>query len=61
MRSRLPKVKVIPRSNSKYLTFYQQAGGGPSTENYSCLLLEVITGTKYDFQHDQSELRLKSS
>ena len=29
-------VKVIPRSNCKCLTFYQQAGGGPSTERHSC-------------------------
>ena len=30
------KVKVIPRSNFKCLTFYWQAGGGPSTERHSC-------------------------
>ena len=33
------EVKVIPRSNCKCLTFYQQAGGGPSTERHSCLFL----------------------
>ena len=32
------EVKVTPRSNCKYLTFYWQAGGGPSTERHSCLL-----------------------
>ena len=30
------KIKVISRFNCKYLTFYQQAGGGPSTERHSC-------------------------
>ena len=30
------KVKVIARSNCKCLTFYRQAGGGPSTERHSC-------------------------
>ena len=29
------KVKVIPRSNCKCLTFYRQVGGGPSTERHS--------------------------
>ena len=29
------KVKVIPRSNCKCLTFYQQVGGGPLTERHS--------------------------
>ena len=29
------KVKVIPRSNCKCLTFHRQAGGGPSTERHS--------------------------
>ena len=33
------KVKVIPRSNCKCLTFYWQVGGGPSTERHSCLIL----------------------
>ena len=32
------KIMVIPRSNCKCLTFYQQAGGGPSTEGiFVCL------------------------
>ena len=30
------KVKVIPRSNCKHLSFYQQAGGGPLAERHSC-------------------------
>ena len=30
------KVKVIPRSYCKCLTFYQKAGDGPSTERHSC-------------------------
>ena len=30
------KVKVIPRSNCKCLTFNWQVGGGPSTERHSC-------------------------
>ena len=37
------KIKVIPRSDCKCLTFYQQGGGGPSTERHSrceyCTLL----------------------
>ena len=37
------KVKVIERSNCKCLTFYQQAGGGPSTERHSCWTLAVIS------------------
>ena len=32
------EVKVIPRSNCKCLTFYLQAGGGPSTERHSCMV-----------------------
>ena len=32
----ITKVKVIPRSNCKRLTFYQHAGGGPSTERHFC-------------------------
>ena len=41
------KVKVIPRWNCKCLIFYQQAGGGPSTERHSCLDLDLhyCTGT----------------
>ena len=35
------KVKVIPRSNCKCLTFYQQVGGGPSTEKHSCFSLKL--------------------
>ena len=31
------KFKVIPESNCKYLDFYHEAGGGPSTERHSCL------------------------
>ena len=30
------KVEVIAKSNCKCLTFYRQAGGGPSTERHSC-------------------------
>ena len=30
------KVKFIPWSNCKCLTFSQEAGGGPSTERHSC-------------------------
>ena len=33
------KAKVIPRSNCKCLTFYWQAGGGPSTKRLSSCLL----------------------
>ena len=33
------KVKVISRSNCKCLTFYQQVGGGHSTERHSSLLV----------------------
>ena len=32
------KVKVILKSNWKCLTFYWQAGGGPSTERHSCFV-----------------------
>ena len=34
------EVKVTPRSrsNCKCLNFYQQVGGGPSTERHACLL-----------------------
>ena len=33
------KVKVIPRSNCKCLTFYWQTGGGPLTERHSSLFV----------------------
>ena len=35
----MSKVKAIPWSNSKGLTFYRQVGGGPSTERHSSLIL----------------------
>ena len=37
-------VKVIPRSNCKCLTFYQQAGGGPLTERLSSMQVKVCFG-----------------
>ena len=37
------KVKVNTRSNCKCLTFYQQAGGGPSTERHSWCLCVHFT------------------
>ena len=43
----LSEVKVIPRSNCKCLTFYRQAGGGPSTERHSCCI--VISSLKCEF------------
>ena len=38
------KVKVILRSNCKCLTYYQQAGGGPSTERHSScgIILSIL-------------------
>ena len=36
----LSEVKVIPRSNCKYLTLYWQVGGGPSTERHSSKLCD---------------------
>ena len=38
IRSRSSQGQVIPRSNCKCLTFYWQAGGGPSTERHSCFV-----------------------
>ena len=32
------KIKVISRSNCKFLTLYRQAGGGSSTERHSCYI-----------------------
>ena len=29
--------RSFPESNCKYLDFYHEAGGGPSTERHSCL------------------------
>ena len=47
------EVKVIPWSNFKCLTFYQQAGGGPSTERHSCLICIRIRNNERNLQiHD---------
>ena len=44
-------VKVTPRSNCKCLTFYRQAGGGPSTERHSCLLEYSFTQSRFGGKH----------
>ena len=42
------EVKVIPKSNCKCLTFYQQAGGGPSTERHSGLIMILCNVVQLD-------------
>ena len=47
MRSRLHQGQGHSRSNCKCFTFYQQAGGGPSTERHSCYVLIFIKSKFY--------------
>ena len=48
------KVKIISKSNCKCLTFYQQAGSGPSTESRSCCTNYFDNFSPFSFQDSMS-------